>query len=279
MNKLLSGGFYRLCKNRMFWILFVAVFVGSFILVWRDCTRAAELNASGIIHWTFDDVYYEGIPWIGVFYAAFTSLFIGTEYSEGTIRNQMIVGHTRAHVYLSNYTVCLGAGEGFTVAALLSGLIGVPILGTWRIGFVGTLCYFVLIIFLTAALVGIFTFLCMLLGDTPLVTTVTALLCALAMIFLSSYLYNNLGEPEFISDMLYTTNGVMSTEPMPNPAYVGGMKRAVYSFILDFLPSGQTMLMANAEVENPVRMLLSSIGIICMTTIGGLCLFKRKDLR
>lgn len=280
MSKLLHAGFYRLRKNRIFWIFFVAILVGSAVLVWRDCTRAAELNAGGISNWAFDDVYYEAIPWIGVFCAAFTSLFIGAEYNEGTIRNKITVGHTRTHAYLSSYMVCLVAGEGFTAVALFSGLIGIPILGIWRIGGVGALCYFVLLLLLTAALVGIFTFLCMCLGDTPLVTTVTALLCALVMIFLASKFYNSLCEPEFISDVVYyTADSIKNADLTPNPGYVGGMKRAFYMFMMDFLPSGQTILMANSEVANPIRMLLSSISIICATNIGGICLFRRKDLR
>ena len=50
---------------------------------------------------------------------AFVSLFVGTEYSDGTIRNKMIIGHTRAGIYLSDLIVCSTAGLGFCISYII----------------------------------------------------------------------------------------------------------------------------------------------------------------
>ena len=48
---------------------------------------------------------------IGLFMAMFTSLFIGTEYDYGTIRNKIIVGHSRTSIYFSNLSMTPGCAR------------------------------------------------------------------------------------------------------------------------------------------------------------------------
>ncbi|MGY3662454.1 MAG: hypothetical protein ACXAHE_00930 [Roseburia sp. 1XD42-69] len=37
-------------------------------------------------------------------------MFLGTDYSDGTIRNKLTVGHTRTNIYLANLIVTFAAG-------------------------------------------------------------------------------------------------------------------------------------------------------------------------
>ena len=43
---------------------------------------------------------------MGLVAAILTSMFIGSEYSDGTIRNKLVVGHSRMRIYLANLIVC-----------------------------------------------------------------------------------------------------------------------------------------------------------------------------
>ena len=43
---------------------------------------------------------------MGLVAAVFISLFVGSEYSDGTIRNKLVVGHSRMRIYLANLIVC-----------------------------------------------------------------------------------------------------------------------------------------------------------------------------
>ena len=62
--------------------------------------------------------------------APFLSVYLGTEFSEGTIRNKLVAGHSRPAVYLSNLILCAIAGVllclGY-IAAVLA--VGLPLLG------------------------------------------------------------------------------------------------------------------------------------------------------
>ena len=42
--------------------------------------------------------------------AVFIGVFVGTEYSDGTLRNKLIIGHSRSSIYISNLIVCTTAG-------------------------------------------------------------------------------------------------------------------------------------------------------------------------
>ena len=55
--------------------------------------------------------------------ATFVSLFLGIEYEQGTIRNKLLVGHTRASVFCSNLIVCIVASVIMLAVMLITGWI------------------------------------------------------------------------------------------------------------------------------------------------------------
>ena len=68
-------------------------------------------------------------------------------------------------------------------------------------------------------------------------------------------------------------------EPEANPLYIGGMKRIIFEFLLDFLPTGQGILLSDAATTHPVRQILCSMGITMVTLLIGCQIFKRNDLK
>ena len=65
---------------------------------------------------------------VAILIPAFVSLFVGTEYSDGTIRNKMIIGHTRTCIYLSNLIVSSTAGLGFCISYIVGVIVaGLPL--------------------------------------------------------------------------------------------------------------------------------------------------------
>ena len=68
-------------------------------------------------------------------------------------------------------------------------------------------------------------------------------------------------------------------EPALNPAYIDGLQRQVYEFLIDFFPSAQAIQMSNLEAIHPVRMMLCSVGITVIITLSGVLGFRRKDLK
>lgn len=108
---------------------------------------------------------------------------------------------------------------------------------------------------------------------------VFCILLWLGLTFLGSYFYNVLSEPEMQSGAIVTMEGITIGEPTLNPNYVSGIKRHVYEFLSDFFPSSQAIQMSNLEAVHQIRMMLCSLGITVMATLGGIMGFRRKDLK
>lgn len=204
MNNLLASGFYRLKKSKVLGIGIVIMLTASAWTVLNGSRQASALIQEGYTR-TLDDYYFNLAPVVGLFCAIFASLFIGTEHSEGALRNKIIVGRTRTEIYLSNYVICAAAGVCFVMSWLIGGLIGLPALGIWKIGIPGILLYAMIAIFFTLAWTGILTLLCML-SSNKAITAVVAILLVLGLLVIASMMYNNLGEPEFSSGVVITAN-------------------------------------------------------------------------
>lgn len=271
MSRLLSACFTRLSRHKVFWLGMVIMFVWSALMLIEGNQHEQRI---------LDDFFFQYAPVVGGFCAVFISLFLGTDYSDGTIRNKIAVGHSRKAVYLSNMIVCLMAGIMMNAAWILAMLtIGVPLFGWPESGTIVVLGYLLITVFMIAAFVSIFTMISML-NQHKASAAVTALLTFLLILFVASYCYNRLHEPEMYSaGPVITRNGVELSPPRQNPDYVSGNMRRVYGFLVDFLPAGQAILMANMEAMHPLLMPLYSLIIVSSTTIVGVLIFQRRDLK
>ena len=82
MYKLLKAGFFRLRKDVIFW-LFIFLTIGITIFTLNNYSPS-----DGDV---LDKFVNDYIMYIGIFIAIFVSIFVGKEYSEGIIRNKIIV--------------------------------------------------------------------------------------------------------------------------------------------------------------------------------------------
>lgn len=276
MRNLLSAGYFRLWRNMEFWLCAALIFLVSVFVMLNNCRMAMAYAENGL--YTLDDFYWETLPFIGPVCAVFSGLFLGTEYSDGAIRNKLIAGHTRLSVYLSNLVLCFSAALFYTGAALLGGLTGLPSLGLLRMPLPTLALYLLICILIAASLSAICTFTGMFCSNRA-VGAVGALLLVIGLLIWASTLYNALCEPEFYSGIVMTAEGIQMGDPAPNPRYVGGAMRKVYEFFLDLLPTGQGIQLANSEAAHPLRMALCSAALALAVTVGGASLFRRKDLK
>jgi hypothetical protein len=282
MNRLLSANFARLWKNKVFWFGTAVMFIWASLLLIADYRTISTVPE--YIN-TLDDYFFKYAPVIGGLCAVFISLFIGTDYSDGAIRNKITVGHSRKAIYLSNMIVGAAAVIVMNAAYILAVLaVGVPLFGWPESGVLDILAYLLITLFMIVAFVSIFTLTSML-NQNKASAVVTSFLVFLAILFLAGYCYGRLNEPEMTSGgIVITSDGntqfsSYSSEPSPNPYYISGNIRVIYEFLRDFLPTGQGILMSGMEVTHPPLMLLYSLIVITVTTIVGIFIFKRKNLR
>ena len=278
MCNLLSAGFVRLRRSKAFWLLTL----GVFLLATGTMLNAARAAKSFTLPQVIENHYFDTGVYACIFFSAFTALFIGTEYSDGALRNKLIVGHSRARVYLANLVVCTVASLLFTAAWMLGGLVGIPALGPFTVGTAKLLTAAAVCALSSVAIGAIFLFLSML-SSNKAITVVLCIFFSLALIVVGSSLYNNLCEPEMSSGMVITVDGLQFADPTPNPRYVAEPLRSVLAVILNILPTGQLIMLANIADGSgfaiyPLQLAGSAVLAILLTGIG-LALFRRKDLK
>lgn len=276
MRKLLSANFSRLRKDEFFWLCIVFMLGYSVVYMLNGCRQASMDMAE--YHYSIDKYYFHFALSIGFFCAIFGSLFFGTEYRDATLRTKIIAGHRRTDIYMSSLITTFAVTLLIMLTWLLGALIALPVLGVWKMGVNNLLLYLLIAVLSAAAYSSIFTVVNMVSGNES-VTIIFSMLLMTGLLIFASILYNRLGEPEVTSGVLITVDGMEMAEPTPNPNYVGGVKREIYDFIIDFLPTGQGIRMWQLEISHPVRMLASSAVITLLTTLAGMAAFRKKDIK
>ena len=218
---------------------------------------------------------------IGILLAAFISLFIGTEYNDGTIRNKLVIGHTRSAIYLSNLIVCLAAGLLMCLSFLCASLlIGIPLLGPFSIN-VQDIAVMVLVSFMMSfAFTGLLTLTAMI-CQSRAVTAVINILAVFFLLLVSMVITSGLNQPEVWESYSYIDDsGNEITVPAePNTDYPRGAVRDVMEFCNDFLPTGQVMQLSMMSVDDPGLLSVYSAGILLVTTGAGIFIFRKENIK
>lgn len=121
---------------------------------------------------------------------------------------------------------------------LVSALVAVPTIGFWEIGVFRLFLFQMISVMLVLAYFAIFTVINMLSSNKALPILISVLLF-LGLLISASVIYNSFSEPETNSGVLLTQGGLEMAEPFPSSNYFTRVKRDVYSFIVDFLPTGR----------------------------------------
>ena len=276
MRRLLRANFSRLMKNKLFWILTgIELFFGALFPVLHYMDNMDE-NAG----WTMDSTIFIYALFVPLMVSLLTALFIGSDYSDGTIRNKLIAGHVRRKIYAANLISNVEAAFILCFAFGLSHICaGTPLLG-WFVSDVKTILLYLLVTFaMTAACIAIFTLISMLCSNKAY-SVAGCILVIFMLLFVGVRITAALNEPETYGAYSYMSEGVMVEEDeTPNPNYVSGTKRQVYMFLNEFLPGGQILRLSSMNAEHPGRYAVYDGIIFALTTGCGIFLFKRKDLK
>lgn len=285
MNKLLSAEFVRLFKSRIFRVslLFSAVLAVLFSMIrYTDVKK----NAAHYAEWDYgpDFMTTDGLILVGSIYlifviAAFIGIFIGTEYSDGTLRNKLTAGHTRSGIYLSKLIVCIAADVMIHVLFILA-MIALRIVLFH--GLPGNLSELPLCVAVSAAAVAALSALLLLFSmliPSKAVGSVACLLTLIVMLFASLTIDNKLRVPAQIYEETYNEEGEVVLEATPAANHLSGTKRKVFEFLNDFLPVSQLYQIAQ-DPSGDYGIMAAYDGIILIAAAGaGMAAFKKKNLK
>lgn len=281
MINLLSSGFARLKKSRLFWAFCIIAFLWSALM---NFLAYDSVTAFGEIYLTASGGLYLMMPlfYIAPAEAIFCAFFIGTDYSDGTIRNKVLVGCHRKDVYLSNFILTCFAGLMFCAAHLLGTLlVGLPLIGPMIFTSVSytllRLFYSALVVILTSA---VFTALCTL-NSNKTHAVVIGILLSVAMIVVGVSVYAVLEEPEYYNRYVVTAEGEEKVETgIPNPRYVSSPARDVLEWVGAAIPMSASLdMMEPSEEMPPIRIPLCQAGLAVILTLAGIAAFERKDIK
>ena len=279
MIKLLRGNLNRLFKNKVFWLCVAAIILCSVFMI-RQGVLLMESDRKPV---TLDEYYFRLGPFVALFLSVFIPMFLGAEYSFGTIRNKLTMGFTRDKIYLSYFLSSL-IGVGIILTAwFLAGLTGIFQLGVWKSGAANIIISFLVTILYSTALTAFFTFFSVMITGRS-ASVVFQIVFALGIILAASTLYNRLCEPEESRGIVFVNGELVMTEPEANPMYIGGVLRKIYVALVNILPTGQGILMLHEESAESVPLniplqIVSSILIAFVMTAVGISVFRKKDLK
>ena len=280
MTKLLHAEFSRLIKTKLFW-LGTLVMVG--LPLYAVGVRYHDLQAAPDFAWeTADGLWFIGGIYLGIVLSVFVSLFLGTEFNDGTIRNKLTVGHTRGEIYFTNQIVCTAVSLFYHIVYIaVLYAFGSLLLKSWETPMKILAVMTLLSLTAVAALSAVFTMLAMLIHSRS-AGAVTAMLVAMAMLIGAMTVYSMLNAPEYIENafQLSIDGELVQSDPIPNPKYLTGTKREVYQHLLNTIPTGQLLRFGNLEYTDDMRYLpLYALAVSAICTAAGFFLFRRKDIR
>lgn len=277
MSKILTADFARLFKSRIFWTGMITMCGFAAFMVFMNCVN--EGGNEDIVE--MDSAIFVGSILMPLVSAVFSGIFLGTEYSDGTMRNKLIVGHKRSSVYFSDLIVCCtGLVLMNTTFVLTIIAAGIPLLGMVASDITNMLIVFGIVSAAICAWSSVLVLISLLISSKSS-GVVTAIILSFIMMFSAIALYSRYTEPEYFQgDNGYAdANGKIVFEMEKNPGYLTGTKRKVYETLLDVLPSGQFMQISEGNDGNKQNKLVYSLTIITAVSACGLLCFRKKDLK
>ena len=259
MTKLLRANVRRYTHGTIFWLVVAATCVKPLYIVLNNYYYAKLWHHS----YPPDNALVGSLT--GYIFplalAVFVSVFIGTEYLNKTIRNKLIVGHSRSSVYLSNLFVSVLAAMMMYAAALAVAVgVGIPLLGSYETTIkviVPQLGYSVLSV---AALASIYTVIVMLVNNM-VAAGLSAVLLGTALAYL----------PQFLWERVYISVEELRT----------GFAYNTCKVLYDILPTCQLYRCTPQAEKLPEKIWIFpiySLLIISVTTVIGVHFFQKKNL-
>lgn len=241
MRNILSANLSRLRINKPFWI--TVVIMMSIELLFCLALKGDDLS--------MDYILFFSLQGIGLLTSIFFSLFLGTEYSDGTLRNKLIVGHKKSSVYLASFLTGIVAITILYIAGILTGCIvsfifnaapNSSIMDILIAAFVGWMA--------SISYVAIFNFIGML-SSSKAKTAITCMLIAFMLIISAMLCY-----------------AILTFE-----------YNVFCEFLLEFNPLGQTAQVMTINIASPFKLCSYAFILTSVLTCAGLYIFHKKDQR
>lgn len=280
MGNLIRAHLARLWRAPIFWLCCIAMFIIGTGLA-NSAISDWQVMMYGDISFTSTTLWGQPLcgsgALIGFALAALFSLFFGTEYSDGAIRNKLIAGHSRGAIYFATLITAILAALPLYLATLLNALMRLHIFlqmprpdpTALALSLAGTAL-------LIVGQCSVCTMFCTLIHKRAVLAVALILLMVL-MLFVTMQ----------VADAVGTNRGGMSMEyvgvdengaPLFVEHFIPPVENGpILTFMTDFWPGYQAFRYMDLDAE-PVMPVCSLLLIFATTTVG-LMGFRRKDIK
>lgn len=287
MARLLHANFARLWKSITFWGCAAAALIWGAVKVYYDYRKWASIpvndtSAERIYYFAYN--YIDAFSQLVLIMAVFAAMFIGTDYSQRTIRNKIAIGRSRAAVYFSNLTVCAAGSLLFNLSyAAGVTIMGLAFGGRFWVYYVSDVFYeFIIVVAADIAMSALLTLLCMLLNHKA-VCTAAALIIFFVTPFIAESVNDAVQEPEYNVWREWNEDKTSYTETKTkNENYISGAKRFFFVALNNISPLGQYQQLERGNIYDTPQYVgypLFSLGLTTVSSAVGVLVFRRKDLK
>lgn len=258
MGKLIRASFFRLWRSRTFWLYIISMIAFA--------TAFMAMQAFAMDYTVpLSRVIFLPLSMYGIVSAAFVSVFVGTDFSDGIVRNKLLAGNRRKDFVISCVVVsCVSCISVYMITSLFTLAVGKLIFEN-NVAAEVFIFYFLLGIGISGAVGCLFCVITLSCGSK----TNAVIWCmgiAFGLLFLCLYTNQQLVQTEF-------------RDGLPNPHYISGVRRMVYAFLHDLNPYGQMAQLTVWKVWNPTQAVICNLMWIVVGTLAGCAVFRRKDIR
>ena len=258
MIKILRADFIRLRRNSAFWLSLIGMLVLAAAFMSIQAT-SMEYTVP------LSRVIFLPMSMYGIAMAAFVSVFAGTDFSDGFIKNKLLTAKNRSSLVISKITVCcIGCLIVYIIVTVFSVCIGRFFFEN-NVEAVVFIRFFIIVIGMSIVTGCLFSVITMICGNK----TRAIILCmglAFGLLFLCIHTNEVLVQTEYKEGVL-------------NPHYIGGTRREICSLLHDLNPCGQAAQLSAWEVLHPKRTLIINFAVIASSSTLGSLLFRRKDIK
>lgn len=279
MRNLIFANFSRLWKSKIFWVLETFCFafgVFSYTLVAINTRNLGH----GWLEYNAHTYFYLPIMFLPAVIAVFACFFIGTDYSDGTIRNKLIAGHSKSGIYLS-YLLTTYMAVIFFVGAYLFAVItvGLPLVGSSVITYVQLHWRVFNILLILIEYVSLFVLLAML-DSNKARNVVVSLLVAFLIILIGMMFYSQYMQPEFVNRVVPLPDGGFELKKgEANSKYLSGTIRTVFEWVTLIIPHGSALMSLDKRLAFDWRNPIIAVVLTIMTIVSGIQLLNKKDIK
>ena len=255
MAELLAEGYRRLFKGKRFYI--VMGVVAAIAVLFTMLYHFINSMASGLIGGGLDEgipadsLLFEGIGVMPLLVGIAAGMLIVQDFRNNTIRNKVIIGHSRIKIYLANWIVSVTVMLIYLAVYLLFVIaFGGIILGFDEFPSKATMLNLLHVLLIELAMTSFIVFLC------NTMKNVGGFVLSITM--------------HYVVDMFSLVLMLLNRHPK------------IQEIISEAVPTFQMSLIKNGYDEiqkHGVRMALFMLAITAVSTVVGALLFKRSDLK